>query len=147
MSRRPGLSFQHETQRGHLAVTALLFKKTRKGTSRETKTLAHLERRGEKRGPYFCADISALSGCKCVTSCLFVCMSLEWMCFRRYLVAVGGMTAEQQRREQLDQALSAEDAALLEHKGVLEPAIPQPSSIRREAGAAVRIGVGLGGEK
>lgn len=27
MSRRPGLSFQHETQRGHLAVTALLFKK------------------------------------------------------------------------------------------------------------------------
>lgn len=51
MSRRPGLSFQHETQRGHLAVTALLFKKkTRKGTSRETKTLAHLERRGEKGG-------------------------------------------------------------------------------------------------
>lgn len=50
MSRRPGLSFQHETQRGHLAVTALLFKKTRKGTSRETKTLAHLERRGKKGG-------------------------------------------------------------------------------------------------
>lgn len=78
---------------------------------------------------------------------VFVCMSPEWMCLRRYLVAVGGMTAEQQRREQLDQALSAEDAVLLEHKGVLEPAIPQPSSIRREAGAAVRMGVGLDGEK
>lgn len=140
MSRRPGLSFQHETQRGHLAVTALLFKNTRKGTSRETKTLARLERRGEKRGPYFRADIGAQ-----VCDLLFV--FAEWMCLRRYLVAVGGMTAEQQRREQLDQALSAEDAALLEHKGVLEPAIPQPSGIRREAGAAARTGVGLDGEK
>lgn len=47
------------------------------------------------------------------------------------------MALQQQRREQLDQALSAEDMALLEQEGVLEPAIPQPSSIRREAGAVV----------
>ncbi len=64
------------------------------------------------------------------------------MCLRRYLVAVGGMALQQQWREQLDQALSGEDAALLEQEGVLEPAIPQPSGIRREAVAAVRVGVG-----
>lgn len=83
--------------------------------------------------------------CECVTS--RVCVRLQCAGLRRYLVAVGGMTAQQQRREQLDQALSAEDAALLEHKGVLEPAIPQPSSIRREAGTAAGVGVGLDGEK
>lgn len=45
------------------------------------------------------------------------------------------MALQQQRGEQLDQALSAEDALLLEQKGVLEPAIPQPSGIGGEAGA------------
>lgn len=50
MSRRPGLSFQHETQRGHLAVTALLFKKKHAKEQAEKQTLAHLERRGEKGG-------------------------------------------------------------------------------------------------
>lgn len=70
------------------------------------------------------------------------------MCLQRYLVAVGGMALQQQWREQLDQALSAEDTALLEQEGVLEPAIPQPSGIRREAGTVVRSGgVGLVGEK
>lgn len=69
------------------------------------------------------------------------------MCLRRYLVAVGGMALQQQRREQLDQALSVEDTALLEQKGVLEPAIPQPSGIRREAGAAVKGGGGIGGRE
>ncbi|TNN83084.1 hypothetical protein EYF80_006691 [Liparis tanakae] len=66
-----------------------------------------------------------------------------WPCagLQRYLVAVGGMALQQQRREQLDQALSAEDTALLQQKGVLEPAIPQPSSIGREAGAVARVGV------
>ena len=53
------------------------------------------------------------------------------------------MALQQQRCEQLYQALSAEDTALLEQEGVPEPAIPQPSGIRREAGAAVRGGVGL----
>ena len=43
--------------------------------------------------------------------------------------------------------LSAEDMALLEHKGMLEPAIPQPSGIRREAGSVAMVGVGLHGEK
>lgn len=62
------------------------------------------------------------------------------MCLQRYLVAVGGMASYQQWREQLDQAFSAEDTALLEQKGVLEPAIPQLSSIRREAEAVVRGG-------
>lgn len=62
------------------------------------------------------------------------------MCLQRYLVAVGGMALQQLRREQLDQALSAEDTVLLQQKGVLEPAIPQPSGIRREAGAVVRVG-------
>lgn len=66
------------------------------------------------------------------------------MCLQRYLVAVRGMALQQQRREQLDQALSAEDTALLQQKGVLEPAIPQPSGIRREAGAVVRVGCGVG---
>lgn len=78
------------------------------------------------------------SECKCVTSCL----SVQWqrMCLQRYLVAAGGMALQQQRREQLDQSLGAEDTALLEQEGVLEPAIPQPSGIRREAGAVVRVG-------
>lgn len=62
------------------------------------------------------------------------------MCLRRYLVAVGGMAFYQQWSEQLDQALSAEDKALLEQKGVLEPAIPQLSSIRRETDAVVSGG-------
>lgn len=53
------------------------------------------------------------------------------------------MTLQQQRREQMDQALSAEDAMLLEHKGVLEPAVPQSSSIRREAGTVTSVGVGM----
>lgn len=57
------------------------------------------------------------------------------------------MALQQQWREQLDQALSAEDTALLEQEGMLEPAIPQPSSIRREAGTVVRVGVGLVGKK
>lgn len=61
-------------------------------------------------------------------------------CLRRYLVAVGGMALQQQRREQLDQALGAEDTALLQQKGVLEPAIPQPSGVGREAGAVARAG-------
>lgn len=60
------------------------------------------------------------------------------VCLRRYLVAVGGMALQQQRREQLDQMLGAEDTALLEQEGVLEPAIPQPSCIWGEAGAAER---------
>jgi len=75
--------------------------------------------------------------CVCVCVCLGKCAGLQ-----RYLVAVGGMALQQQRREQLDQALSAEDTALLQQKGVLEPAIPQPSSIGREAGA---VGEGGGG--
>lgn len=57
---------------------------------------------------------------------------------QRYLVAVSGMALQQQRREQLDQMLNAEKAALLEQEGVLEPAIPQPSCIWGEAGAAER---------
>lgn len=69
------------------------------------------------------------------------------MCLQRYLVAVGGIALQQQRREQLDQALSVEDTALLEQKGVLEPAIPQPSGIRREAGAVVWDGGGIGGRE
>lgn len=60
------------------------------------------------------------------------------MCLRRYLVAVGGVALHQQRREQLDQMLGAEETALLEQEGVLEPAIPQPSCIWGEAGAADR---------
>lgn len=83
----------------------------------------------------------------CVTS--YFCGLKRWMCLQRYLVAVGGMAFEQQWREQLDQTLSAEDTALLEQKGVLEPAIPQPSAIRREADAAVKRGgrnVGRAGE-
>lgn len=52
------------------------------------------------------------------------------------------MALQQQRREQLDQMLGAEDTALLEQEGVLEPAIPQPSCIWGEAGAAER---GAGG--
>lgn len=88
-----------------------------------------------------------MSGYKVYVTCLCVCVLWRCMCLRRYLVAVAGMARQQQRREQLDQALSAEDTALLEHKGVLEPAIPQPSSIGREAGAVARVGVGLDGEK
>lgn len=57
------------------------------------------------------------------------------------------MALQQQRCEQLDQTLSAEDTALLEQEGVLEPAIPQPSSIRGEAVAVVKVGEGLVGEK
>lgn len=56
------------------------------------------------------------------------------------------MALQQQRCEQLDQAFSVEDTALLEQEGVLEPAIPQPSGIGREAGAVVKVGVGLVGE-
>ena len=66
------------------------------------------------------------------------------MCLRRYLVAVGGMTLQQQRREQLDQAFSVEDTALLEQKGVLEPAIPQPTGTRGEPRAP---GQGGGGSR
>lgn len=62
------------------------------------------------------------------------------MCLQRYLVAVGGMALQQPWHEQLDQALGAEDTALLEQKGVLEPAIPQLSSIRREAGTVAKGG-------
>lgn len=54
-------------------------------------------------------------------------------------MAVGGITLQQQRREQLDQSLIAEDMALLEQESVLEPAIPQLSSIRGEA-STVREG-------
>lgn len=147
MSRRPGLSFQHETQRGHLAVTALLFKKHAKEQAEKQKHSLIWKEEGKKGAIFLCRYQRAFGMQVCDLLFVFVCVLLEWMCLRRYLVAVGGMTAEQQRREQLDQALSAEDAALLEHKGVLEPAIPQPSSIRREAGAAVRMGVGLDGEK
>lgn len=52
------------------------------------------------------------------------------------------MAPQQQRREQLDQTLSVEDTMLLKQKGVLEPAIPQPSGVRREAGAAASGGGG-----
>lgn len=55
-------------------------------------------------------------------------------------MAVGGMALQQQRCEQLDQMLSAEDTVLLEQEDVLEPAIPQPSSIGGETGAVVRVG-------
>ncbi|KAG7226264.1 hypothetical protein INR49_003015 [Caranx melampygus] len=79
-----------------------------------------------------------------VSSNLLYGRTLGCMCLRRYLVAVCGMALQQQRREQLDQALSVEDTALLEQKGVLEPAIPQPSGIRREAGAVVKGGGGIG---
>lgn len=75
---------------------------------------------------------------KAFSSCSDMC--LYTLCLQRYLVAVGGMALHQQRREQLDQALGAEDAVLLEQEGVLEPAIPQPSSIRGEAGAVERVG-------
>lgn len=61
------------------------------------------------------------------------------MCLQRYLVAVGGITLQQQRREQLDQSLIAEDMALLEQESMLEPAIPQLSSIGGEA-SSVREG-------
>lgn len=50
------------------------------------------------------------------------------------------MALQQQRCEQLDQILGAEDTALLEQEGVLEPAIPQPSSIWGQAGAARGVG-------
>lgn len=50
------------------------------------------------------------------------------------------MARQEQRRKQLDHELGAEDTALLEQKGVLEPAIPQLSSIRRKAGAVVGAG-------
>lgn len=48
-------------------------------------------------------------------------------------MAVGGITLQQQRCEQLDQSLIAEDMALLEQESMLEPAIPQLSSIGGEA--------------
>lgn len=54
-------------------------------------------------------------------------------------MAVGGIALQQQRREQLNQSLSAEDMALLEQEGMLEPAIPQLSSIGGEA-YTVRVG-------
>lgn len=46
------------------------------------------------------------------------------MFLQRYLVAVGGIALQQQRREQLDQTLSAEDTMLLEQERMLEPTIP-----------------------
>lgn len=91
-----------------------------------------------------CVNVCLLLGVGALKVCdlVFVCRSgmCMCMCLQRYLVAVGGMALQQQRREQLDQALSAEDTSLLQQKGVLEPAIPQPSGIRREAGAEVRVG-------
>lgn len=48
-------------------------------------------------------------------------------------MAVGGITLQQQRREQMDQSLGAQDMALLEQESMLEPAIPQLSSIGGEA--------------
>jgi len=91
---------------------------------------------------HMCVNVCLLLGVGALKVCdlVFVCRSGMCMCLQRYLVAVGGMALQQQRREQLDQALSAEDTALLQQKGVLEPAIPQPSGIRREAGAGVRVG-------
>lgn len=61
------------------------------------------------------------------------------MCLHRYLVDVGGIALQQQRREQIDQSLVAEDMALLEQESMLEPAIPQLSSVGGEA-PAVREG-------
>lgn len=54
-------------------------------------------------------------------------------------MAVGGITLQQQRCEQLDQLLIGEDTALLEQESMLEPAIPQLSSIGGEA-STVREG-------
>lgn len=62
-----------------------------------------------------------------------MCGSWLCVCLQRYLVAVGGIALQQQRREQLDQPLIAEDAALLEQESMLEPAIPQLSSVGGEA--------------
>ena len=50
------------------------------------------------------------------------------------------MALQQQWREQLDQTLGTDDTALLQQKGVLKPAIPQPSCIRGEAGTVVSEG-------
>lgn len=64
-----------------------------------------------------------------------VCVCGLWrcVCLQRYLVAVGGIALQQQWSEQLDQSLIAEDTALLEQESMLEPAIPQLSSIGGEA--------------
>lgn len=48
-------------------------------------------------------------------------------------MAVGGIALQQQWSEQLDQSLIAEKTALLEQESMLEPAIPQLSSIGGEA--------------
>lgn len=76
-----------------------------------------------------------------------VCSSWLSACLQRYLVAVRGIALQQQRREELDQSLIAEDAALLEQKSVLEPAIPQLSSVGGEAYAAREGGNKRGGWK
>lgn len=62
-----------------------------------------------------------------------VCGLCRCVCLQRYLVAVGGIALQQQWSEQLDQSLIAEDTALLEQESMLEPTIPQLSSIRGEA--------------
>lgn len=62
-------------------------------------------------------------------------------------MVVGGIALQQQRREQLNQSLIAEDATLLEQESMLEPAIPQLSSVGGEAYAAREGGNRRGGWK
>lgn len=73
MSRRPGLSFQHETQRGHLAVTALLFKKnTQRNKQRNKNTRSFGKKRGKKGAIFLCRYQCAFGMQVC--DLLFVCV-------------------------------------------------------------------------
>lgn len=73
MSRRPGLSFQHETQRGYLAVTALLFKKKHAKEQAEKQKHSLIWKEEGKKGAIFLCRYQCAFGMQ-VCDLLFVCV-------------------------------------------------------------------------